>query len=44
MKGRTYEELDLLFANKANTRAFKHTEVGTLTSEVRTQVADEYKV
>ncbi|KAI4854114.1 sugar transporter [Aureobasidium sp. EXF-8845] len=34
MKGITYEELDLLFANKAKTRAFKRTKVITLPKEI----------
>lgn len=39
MKGRTYEELDLLFANKVKTRAFKKTVVSTYNTHV--ELVDE---
>lgn len=34
MKGRTYEELDLLFANRVKTRAFPTTQVDTFNTQV----------
>lgn len=44
MKGRTYEELDLLFTNKVKTRAFRTAEVDSFGTQVHVQDADEKKV